>query len=63
MNRRTTPQAKIDDTAFPERLHAHVPQNGFGNEINRIIAWLREDIGDGEFAQHTAHALLGDTIA
>jgi hypothetical protein len=37
MNRRSTPQAKIDDTAFTVRLLAMVPQDGFGNEINRII--------------------------
>ncbi len=63
MNRRSTPQAKIDDTAFPVRLLALVPQDGFGNEINRIIAWLRENIGDGEFAQHAGHALLGNSVA
>ena len=63
MNRRSTPQAKINDTAFPVWLFALVPQDGCGNEINSIMAWLLSSIGVGEFAQHTGHALLGDTVA
>jgi len=58
MTRRSQPQAKIDDAAFPVRLLVLVPRHGFGNSLNEMVSWLRLNIGDGEFALHPGASTL-----
>jgi len=41
MARRSTPQKKIDDAAFPVRVRIVVPGFGFGPELGGIAAFVR----------------------
>lgn len=52
MTRRSTPQQKIDDAAFPVRVIVQVPDEGFGRTLNEIHAWLVKHVGRGSFAHH-----------
>ena len=52
MSRRSTPQSKIDDTAFPVRLRVVVPEYGFGPQLSAIHSWLDTTLGRGNFAHH-----------
>lgn len=52
MNRRSPPQAKIDDAAFPVRVLAIVPRDGFGRALDAMVGWPRANVGEGEFAHH-----------
>lgn len=63
MSRRTTPQSKTDDLAFPVRLKIAVPAFGLGGDLVRIETWLREHIGAGNFAQASAAAIGGSAHA
>lgn len=54
MVRRSTPQRKIDDAAFPVRLKVAVPRFGFGGMLDRIQAWLYAEIGAADCAWHPA---------
>lgn len=45
MNRRSTPQAKIDDRAFPIRMFVHVPGNDFGLLFDETHRWLPVQCG------------------
>lgn len=55
MVRRSTPASVIDDRRFPVRLRVAVPPNGFGQRLNEMHAWLRENVGRGNFATHGFH--------
>ena len=54
MVRRSTLQGKIDDRAFPVRVKIAVPGGGLGNVLNDMIYWLQDNLGPGNFAQHSA---------
>ena len=54
MVRRTPPQAKTDDWAFPVRVKVIVPAGGLGIELFRAHDWLRKEIGRGNYACHSA---------
>ena len=63
MVRRSTPQAKRDDLAFPIRVKITVPPHGLGKELDFMIAWLREHIAPGDCANHSAPGVACDTAA
>lgn len=52
MTRRSTPQAKIDDSAFPVRLLICVPEMGLGSRSDALHEWLATRIGRGNYAWH-----------
>ena len=58
MNRRSPPQAKTDDAAFPVRVLVLVPENGYGTALDAMVTWLRSNIGVGEFAHHPGASAL-----
>lgn len=55
MARRSTPQRKVDDAAFPIRIRLIVPDRGFGRRIDDIHSWLRE-LPPGQYAWHSAES-------
>lgn len=56
MTRRTTPQAKTDDTAFPVRVLFLIPERGLGRLMTPLHDWLDQNIGRASFAVHGAGA-------
>ncbi|MEO0498966.1 MAG: hypothetical protein AAF205_00215 [Pseudomonadota bacterium] len=62
MVRRSTPQKKIDDGAFPIRVCLFVPEKGFGRDGDRAHAWLRDNLGWMEFAWHAAGGFPQDSV-
>lgn len=62
MVRRSTPQKKTDDAAFPVRVRFAVPDGGFGMRLDDLHRWLYHEIGVGQFAVHSLSALGGDAI-
>ncbi len=52
MSRRTRPQKKTDDAAFPVRMFLRVPEYGFGARKVEIYEWLTANLGRGEYAIH-----------
>lgn len=65
MVRRSTPQAKIDERAFPVRIFLPVPPRGFGTMLNDMHRWLGEHTGRGNYALHGAGTLSSfpDSVA
>jgi hypothetical protein len=63
MPRRTTPQAKTDDLAFPVRVKIAVPPLGFGRVFDRMFTWLRAEVASTDWAQHSQPGLGCDTAA
>ena len=63
MVRRSTPQSKTDDAAFPVRVKFETPNRGFGMRLNDIHRWLLANLGGGEYAVHPAASLGGDALA
>ncbi|MFD2134567.1 hypothetical protein ACFSLT_03805 [Novosphingobium resinovorum] len=60
MVRRSTPQQKIDDAAFPIRVKVFAPNRGyggFGNLLNDMIYWLQDNLPGGDFAQYYGRSL------
>lgn len=63
MNRRTSPQKKKDEVAFPVRVRIVVPPRGLGQMLDLMQIWLRAEIGTGNFATHSSAALGSDAMA
>jgi hypothetical protein len=63
MSRRTAPQHKVDDIAFPVRVKVRIPECGFGTLLAQIYTWLDREIGRGEYAHHPATAIGMDATA
>lgn len=59
MPRRTTPQAKADDLAFPVRVKIVVPEGGLGSAANAMHDWLKRELGPGRYAYHSAGIVAG----
>lgn len=55
--RRSTPQKKVDDQAFPIRIKLATPERGFGNRLLDLQDWLNSEVGRGHYATHPAPAL------
>ena len=52
MTRRSTPQKRIDDDAFPVRVKVLVPECGFDRRMPDLYAWLDREVGRGNYALH-----------
>lgn len=63
MVRRSTPQKKTDELAFPVRVRFEVPGLGFGNRLNDLHQWLSKEIGPGNYAVHSSNGLATDGMA
>ncbi|WP_325048867.1 SOS response-associated peptidase [Rhodophyticola porphyridii] len=60
MSRRSTPQKKIDERAFPVRVRFAVPERGLGARMDDLHRWLAAEVGSGEYAVHSSSALAMD---
>ena len=56
MDRRSPPQKRTDDHAFPVRVKVLVPERGFENLLLDMHRWLDAAVGRGSFAVHGAGA-------
>ncbi len=63
MVRRSTPQKKIDELAFPVRIKFAVPERGFGMRLDAIHSWLKKEVGWGFYAVYTSRGLATDALA
>lgn len=63
MPRRSTPQRKIDDTAFPVRVKFRVPPLGFGGKLDEIGYWLNNSLERDDFAMHSCSTTCADAMA
>lgn len=54
MTRRSTPQKKVDVRAFPVRVRVKVPERGFGNMLQTMHDWLRDELGPHNAASHSS---------
>lgn len=62
MVRRSSPQEKIDDSAFPVRVKLFIPENGLQRRLDDLHQWLTFEVGPGEYAVHSASGLAMDAI-
>ena len=63
MERRSPPQKRIDDHAFPVRVKVLVPERGFENLLLDMHRWLNMEVGRGSYAEHGARTGLTDATA
>lgn len=56
-------QAKRDDLAFPVRVKVRVPAEGLGSLLNRMHAWLNENVGPFDHACHNQPGVACSTAA
>lgn len=63
MARRTAPQSKTDDQAFPIRVKIARPPEGLWLAYGEIRAWLTSEMDEGRHAWHSAHWVRGDAVA
>jgi putative SOS response-associated peptidase YedK len=63
MSRRSIPQSKTDDLAFPIRVKLGVPDSGFGRLSDDINCWLAAVVGHGNYALHSVQALFTSASA
>jgi hypothetical protein len=54
MDRRSPPQKRTDDHAFPVRVKVLVPERGFENLLLDMHHWLDAEVGRGSYAVHGA---------
>ena len=54
MDRRSPPQKRIDDHAFPVRVKVLVPKRGFENLLLDMHRWLDTAVCRGSYAVHGA---------
>jgi hypothetical protein len=63
MARRSTPQSKTDDLAFPVRVKIAIPPLGLGRMTNLADEWLKTELGPRRWALHSQQGLGGTTAA
>jgi putative SOS response-associated peptidase YedK len=63
MDRRSPPQKRTDDLAFPVRVKVLVPERGFENLLLDMHRWLDAEVGRGSYAVHGAGAGLTQATA
>jgi hypothetical protein len=63
MERRSPPQKRIDDHAFPVRVKVLVPERGFENLLLDMHRWLDAEVGRGSYAEHGVRTVLMDATA
>ena len=61
--RRSTPQQRTDDLAFPVRVKVAIPPCGLGRVLTDIYAWLQAHHPPGDFACHAAAGFACDAAA
>lgn len=59
MVRRSTPSSKVDDLAFPIRVKVAIPVGGLGRLLDDAQCWLRDNLGRGQWAIHSAPTTVG----
>lgn len=62
MVRRSTPQYKTDDLAFPIRIKIAVPGMGLGDLYNEIHDWLRGNFSRWDYAVHSVSGIGGSAM-
>ncbi|MGB3313375.1 MAG: SOS response-associated peptidase family protein [Albidovulum sp.] len=62
MSRRTSPQYKTDDRAFPVRIKVLIPEFGLSTLSEDPWRWLDSEIGRGEYATTGARCFIGDAM-
>ncbi|WP_210526181.1 hypothetical protein [Rubellimicrobium arenae] len=60
--RSATPRV-LDDAAFPLRVKLHVPALGLGPVLIEVLRWLRNEVGEDNFAHHDAETLEAEALA
>ena len=64
MTRRSPPQDKIDDRAFPIRVKFVVPPDGLWRIGDRLREWLARELASGDYAWHGGgRSACGDAAA
>lgn len=66
MVRRSTPQSKLDDIAFPVRVKFAIPpwHQGWSTTYDRMHEWLARELGTYRHAWHGARVIgCGDAFA
>jgi len=63
MSRRSTPQSRIDDQAFPVRIKVRVPGDGFGAALAQMHDWLDREVGRGNYAHHPTQGFVMEAVA
>src|SRR4051812_12872411 len=63
MERRSPPQKRTDDHAFPVRVKVRVPGRGFENLLLEMHSWLDAAVGRDSYAVHGAAATGVDATA
>jgi hypothetical protein len=59
MPHRSILQRSLDDAAFPVRVKLRVPEEGFGASLISMLRWLREELGEGNFARQRQRSCCG----
>jgi hypothetical protein len=54
MPQRSIARPSIRNTAFPVRLSLLVPGPGFGKVLLEMLGWLRDEVGESNFARGDA---------
>lgn len=62
MVRRSSPQKRIDELAFPVQVKFAIPERGLGVRLDAIHAWLRTEIGPGYYAVYNSRGLAVDAL-
>lgn len=62
MVRRSSPQKKTDEAAFPVRIRLKQPVRGFGQRLHDVYNWLNTEIGPGQYAVHGSPMTGGDGL-
>jgi hypothetical protein len=57
MTRRSSPQSKKDDLAFPVRVKFVVPPDGLWRIGQELRDWLKRELPPGDHAWHSAQSL------
>ncbi|MEP3921141.1 SOS response-associated peptidase [Ascidiaceihabitans sp.] len=63
MSRRTAPQKKTDELAFPIRLRFAIPDGGLGMRADALNHWLQYEVGPGDYAVHSSAGLAQDAFS
>ena len=63
MIQRTPPQKKRDDNAFPVRVKVAIPERGMGMLSDQYLGWLNNNLGAGDYADHSSTTTGGSATA
>lgn len=63
MPHRSIRRLALDNTAFAVELKLLVPELGFGKGLLEMLRWLRDKVGEGNFARRDASTLESEILA